>query len=48
MAYILRGLHIVIDSEGLHGGVHYEGGWVMEYIVWEPIIIPSSGSAEVE
>lgn len=34
MEYILRGLHIVIDSEGLHGGVHFEGGWVMEYSVW--------------
>jgi hypothetical protein len=35
VAYILRGLYIVINSEGLHGGVPYEGGWVMEYIVWE-------------
>jgi hypothetical protein len=32
--YILRGLHIVIDSEGLHGGVHFEGGWMMEFILW--------------
>jgi len=32
--YILRGLHTVVDSKGLHGGVHFEGDWVMEYNVW--------------
>jgi hypothetical protein len=29
-----EGLHIVKDSKGLHGGVHFEQGWVIEYIVW--------------
>lgn len=34
MKYISRRLHIIIDSEGLHGGVHFEGGSVFEYILW--------------